>query len=206
MRYRYAAFDIDGTLIDTERMALATLRETVLELTGRDCTTEELRFAFGIPGAETMRRLGIDVAAGGGLWLKKLGENFGSVKVFDGIREVLETLRGEGCRIGIITSKLETEYNRDFLPFGLGDYFPITVCADECRRCKPFPEPALRFLEKTGASTDEVLYIGDTGYDADCAHGAGMAFGLALWGAHERVPSEYYFAAPSEIADAVRGK
>ena len=47
--YRLAVFDIDGTLIDTERTGVESLVQTVRELLGRETPYEEAYKAFGIP-------------------------------------------------------------------------------------------------------------------------------------------------------------
>lgn len=206
MTYKHIIFDIDGTMIDTEAAALRSLRDAVHAITGEWRTTDSLRFAFGIPGEETMRRLGVsDTRAGLDEWLTRFSAEFCNVKVYDGIPELLHTLFARGYRLGIVTSKLRDEYTRDFLQFGLGEMFSTVVCCDECAAPKPSPAPLERYMQLTGASPREILYVGDMIYDAECAHSAGVDFGLALWGASKRVPSEYYFAVPSDVLSVVEG-
>ena len=59
MRYKHIVFDLDGTLIDTERAILPSLRDTLEELTGRHYEEQALTFALGITGADALERLGI---------------------------------------------------------------------------------------------------------------------------------------------------
>jgi len=48
---------------------------------------------------------------------------------------------------------------------------------------------------------EETVYIGDTKYDKECAAGAGIKFGLALWGAKstEGIEPAYLLNSPEDI-------
>ena len=50
--YKLAVFDIDGTLIDTERTGVESLVMTIRELLGKDIPYEEAYKAFGIPSSK----------------------------------------------------------------------------------------------------------------------------------------------------------
>lgn len=121
--------------------------------------------------------------------------------IFDGIEDLLIILHGRSIQTGIVTSKTREELKDDFLPFGLMDYLPFAVCADDTQKHKPNPEPLLRFMEIAGADPCKSLYIGDTIYDWQCAKAAGVPFGLALWGAKQidEIKAEHNFAYPGDI-------
>ena len=69
MRYKHIVFDLDRTLIDTERAILPSLRDTLEELTGRHYEEQALTFTLGITGADALKRLGIaDIPAALSLW------------------------------------------------------------------------------------------------------------------------------------------
>ena len=79
------------------------------------------------------------------------------------------------------------------------------VCADDTVRHKPDSEPLLYYLEQTGCQGDELLYIGDSVYDRQCAAGAGTAFGLAGWGAQPGVSAPLIFSTPQQAAQILIG-
>ncbi|MBP3425116.1 MAG: HAD family hydrolase [Rikenellaceae bacterium] len=205
MRYKHIVFDIDGTLIDTERAALESLSDTIFELTGERREPESLWFAFGPPAHVTIERVGLDMEAGLRTWYEKFGEAFKDrVEIYPGIVDVLQKLTAEGCSLGVVTSKVRLEYESNFIPLGLGGYLPVAVCCDECEAPKPSPTPMLRYMDITGAEASEILFVGDTIYDSECAHGAGVDFALATWGAQDKnVAAEYHPSSPEELLKIV---
>lgn len=201
-------FDVDGTLIDTGEAIISSLEKVLKEDLGREFTAEQLTFAFGIPGAVTLEKLGIkDIESSLCKWVKYMDEFSDSMKVFDGIDNCLRIIKESGIRTGIVTSKTREEFESNFIPFGLGDYFDYVICADDTDRHKPNPEPILKLLELSGYKPADIVYIGDTRYDKECAEGAGVKFGLALWGAKctEGFESSHIFRVPSDVLDFIAG-
>lgn len=195
-------FDVDGTLLDTEHAVLNSLQDTIVELKGEKLELPELSFALGIPGEVALKRVGgIDVEAGNNLWNNNLSTYSHTLKLFDNIEAIIKELKSKGYKLGIITSKTREEYLNDFVPFGLDRYFDTVICVDDSTHPKPHPDPILKYLEVSRTKREEVIYIGDTAYDMQCALGAGVTFGLALWGCHslKNIRADYYFNAPEEI-------
>ena len=64
--YRLAVFDIDGTLIDTERTGVESLVLTIRELMGKEVSYEEAYKVFGIPSGKVAGLLGYADARGFG--------------------------------------------------------------------------------------------------------------------------------------------
>lgn len=202
MKYKHIIFDIDGTMIDTESAVLSSLQITIQKLQYRKIELAELSFALGIPGQVTLKKLGVeDVKSANELWNLNFKECFSSVHSFQGIHSLLSELNNAGVQLGIITSKNRTEYQNDFLPFCLDQYFETVICVEDSSRPKPYPEPMLKYLEITGAKKEDVLYIGDTIYDMQCALNAGVDFGLARWGCRsvKHIYATYYFETPQDV-------
>lgn len=177
-------FDVDGTLLDTERAQLKALQQ-VLAQHDMDYSLDDLRFVFGIPGKEALKRLHVkDVDYVHKQWEEAVDAYIDEVELFYGIEEVLKTLRAQGKRLGIVTSKTGAQLQHEFEPFGLNHYFDAIVTADDTEKPKPDPTPLLLCIEQLSASKERVLYIGDSIYDYACARDASVTFALALWGAH----------------------
>lgn len=76
MKYKYIAFDIDGTLLDTEYAVLHSLQETILTLSQREILLEELVFALGITGADCGQMLYIGDSEYDSLSARNSGTDF----------------------------------------------------------------------------------------------------------------------------------
>jgi HAD superfamily hydrolase (TIGR01549 family) len=184
--YEYIIFDVDGTLIDTHQATILALQEVLTEETGKIYSPRQLEFVIGIPGEVSLPSFGIkDIDSANKKWNAYLKKYSGKIEVYPGIRELFPALDNAGVKTGVVTSN--TRYELDgliyyFLPLHLRQYVRHTICADDTRRHKPYPDPILRFLELAEVSSSKVLYIGDTEYDMSCAKAAGVDFGLAKWG------------------------
>jgi HAD superfamily hydrolase (TIGR01549 family) len=205
--YNYIIFDIDGTLLDTEFADLSSLQKLVLEELNRHMSFDELRFALGIPGEVTLQKLKIsNISACIVKWNHYIHDNFNHVQVFDKIEETLAALSKIGISMGIVTSKTKEEYENDFVPFGMTQYFEFVVCADDTEKHKPNPEPILKLIEQAGIDKSKIIYIGDTKYDMECAYGAGIDFALALWGAKysNGINANYVLEDPKQVLELVK--
>ena len=205
--YKYIVFDVDGTLLDTEIAVLSSLQKVLSEELNKNYNFKELRFALGIPGEVTLNKLGItNILECSKKWNIYLKEYSHHVKIFDDIKEILVRLNEMGVSTGIVTSKTKEEFLNDFVPFGLSNYFKLVVCADDTKKHKPNPEPLLKFIELSKVDKSEAIYIGDTKYDMDCALGAGIDFGLALWGAKSSIgiDANYILENPKQILKLIR--
>lgn len=201
MRYKHIVFDLDGTLIDTERAILPSLRDTLEELTGRHYEEQALTFALGITGADALKQLGIaDIPTALSLWNEKMHRYGNSVSLFGGVVEALTKLWKQRLVLGIVTSKTREEFAHDFSKFGIGSYFQTVVCAEDTVEHKPSPAPLLKYMELSGAHREKALYVGDSIYDSQCAHAAGVDFALALWGTHDpAIPAQHRIQMPRHL-------
>ena len=205
--FKYVIFDVDGTILDTEKAILSSLQQ-VLREEGKDYQQEDLRFALGIPGKETLRRLDvIDVERVQSKWSQTVLDFSNEVQIFEDLKEVIETLSESPVRTGIVTSKTKQELIDEFEPFGLSSFFEHTVCADDTENHKPNPEPLLVCLDNLNATKNEAIYIGDSVYDMQCANSAGVKFALALWGSKQTEgfeAAEYVLNEPKDILELIK--
>ncbi|MBC1355744.1 HAD family hydrolase [Listeria welshimeri] len=177
--YKAIIFDVDGTILDTEKAVLHSL-QTVLADEGVNYELDELRFVLGITGAAAVEQLNIlDQERVLDKWIEREASFIDEVEVFEGIHQVLHAIPASG----VVTSKNALEMDKGFYPFDIHHHFQAIVCASDTENHKPHPDPLLKGMELLGREPNEVLYVGDSIYDMKCAHAAGAHFGLALWGA-----------------------
>ena len=206
MRYRFIAFDVDGTLLNSAYADSLALQQTLREELDMHLSREEIRGLLGLPGEVVLCRLGVPEAQYARitrLWTRRLGEYAALMALFPGVREMLAVLWESGALLGVVTSKNAQEYAQDVPPLGITQYFHAAVTAGETRRGKPEPDPLLECMRRVGAKPEETLYIGDTPYDRDCARGAGADFALATWGSAtpDMEGATWYLRRPEDILD-----
>lgn len=201
MRQRQIVFDIDGTLLDTEYAVLHSLQDTVRLIQNREIPLPALSFALGIPGEDALKQLSItDTETAQKIWDCQMSAYQDTIRIFDGMADVLSALADRKYLCGIVTSKTWEEYRHDFIPFDIHQYFSTTICADDTSLHKPDPEPLFRYMEVSGASAGQLLYIGDSIYDSQCAAEAGVEFALAGWGTSRTdIPFQYRLSTPQDI-------
>lgn len=204
MMYAHIVFDVDGTLLDSEKAILYSLSDLIYRIQGKRRDVSELRFALGQPGELILNQLEIDYNQfTGEIWNDCFKKHLGLIQIFEGIRPMLKELQESGVELGIVTSKTRREYQNDFYPLGIGDYFTTVICMEDSDSPKPSAAPMLKYLEITGVKKTDVLYLGDTIYDSQCALKAGVDFGLALWGCHSSaaldIKATYYLKSPHDV-------
>lgn len=205
---RAIIFDVDGTILDTEKAILQSLQRTLREETQKDYPFEALRFALGIPGKDALQRLNVDdIEAVHQKWSAAVLDFSHEVAVFESLEEVIQHLATKPLQLGIVTSKTAQEVVDEFEPFGLSEYFQHIVSASDTAKHKPHPEPLLKCLDALQIAPEEAIYIGDSIYDFQCAKQAGAKFALAHWGAKSTIgfeEADYVFYEPKDILAIVK--
>lgn len=205
-------FDIDGTITDTNPLFLEAIREAYREFTGEEKPREFFIFTLGIPSPETVRKLRIpeeQAEAFVARWQELIKIGMPGVRLFPGIREVLETLHEDRVPMGIVTAKIRSEMSYQFDRFGLNHLFRVIICAEDAPRPKPYPDPLLVACEKLGVAPKDALFVGDSTYDITAARLAGVPFALASWGALERervlaMCPDFVLSSPEDLLKILR--
>ena len=185
MRYPYVLFDLDGTLIDSGPIILASMQHAVKAVLGREIPAEELAATVGGQGLIAQMRA-LDATR-----VDELVEAYRvhndplheTLEAFDEMLHVLPRLREEGGSLGIVTSKRHRTVSLalDRFPW-LVEYFDAVVAYDDTDRHKPDPDPVLAGIERLGGEPAASAYVGDSPFDIQAAKAAG-AFAVAVtWG------------------------
>lgn len=200
MKYKHVVFDVDGTLLDTEQAVLLSLQDTIQTLTGHSPSLEELVFSLGIPGTDALLRLNVpDVPGALALWEGKLQAYQHTIRPFDGIPQLVEALAGLGLGLGVVTSRTRFEFDVDFNALPFTPHLKTVICADDTDTHKPQAGPLLAYMERAGCAPGDLLYVGDSPYDQQCAANAGTHFALAGWGAKSDLPAQYTLRRPGDL-------
>jgi pyrophosphatase PpaX len=194
-------FDLDGTLIDTTELILASFVWTFEHhLPGRLPTRDALVHTFGRSLPAVLRELAAahgaadpEVVASQMLASYRdfqLERHDTLIRPFPGVAEMLRELRARQYRLGLVTSKREGFARRGLRLFCLDDLFEVAIFHDDTTRHKPDPEPLLLAADRSGVPPGEVVYVGDSIHDVAAGRAAGMRTMAVLWGPFERAVLE----------------
>jgi len=192
-RFPFVLFDLDGTVIDSGGIILASMRHATREVLGREYADEELLHAVGGPGLEAQfRALDPDrVEELVNVYRAHNEPLHAELVCCAGMEDALERLRKEGRRLGVVTAKRRATVELAFAHVPLGHMFETIVGGDETERHKPDPQPLLLGAERLGARPQETAYVGDSPFDVRAAKAAGMASVAVTWGRiHDRARLE----------------
>jgi pyrophosphatase PpaX len=184
MRFPVVLFDLDGTLIDSGSMILASFRHATRTVLAREIPDEVL---LANVGGSTLHEqmhaldpLRVDDLVA--CYREHNAPLHDELQPCRGIVDVLERLRGEGRRFGIVTAKRKAGIDLAFRILPLAHLFDAAVASDDVPRGKPYPDGILRALELLGASPEEAAYVGDSPFDVEAANRAGVCSVAVGWG------------------------
>jgi pyrophosphatase PpaX len=184
VRYPVVLFDLDGTVIDSGAIILASMRHAAETVVGGEWTDRELMKAVGGPGLEA-QMVALDPDRVDELVRVYREHNeplHDQLESCVGMEDALATLKQRGHRLGIVTAKRRVTADLAFARLPLEHLFETVVGGDETEQHKPHPAPLLLALERLGASPQDAAYVGDSPFDMQAAKAAGLyAIGVS-WG------------------------
>jgi HAD superfamily hydrolase (TIGR01509 family) len=169
-------FDLDGTLIDTEALALATglaafaaaghpVEEALLHrLVGRDEPTSAAILRSALPKA--------DLPAIRAAWAAAFAARVeDGLPLKPGAAAVLAAT--EGRRRALVTSTGRTGAHRKLELAGIARHFDLVISLDDVTAPKPAPEPYLLAAARLGLPPARCLVFEDSDTGAEAARSAG---------------------------------
>ncbi|TDL46059.1 HAD family hydrolase [Microbacterium oleivorans] len=193
-------FDLDGTLFD-HRGAAARGASVFLSALGVTVTDAAIDAWFaaeavyfeqwrsGRIGFAEQRRarlrellpgLGVDLphddAALDALFERYLAAYRSAWKTFPGVRDLLDDLRRQGYRLGLLTNGSTAQQTQKLEALGLTDFFDVICISEQIGHHKPDPRAFAELVESLDVSGAECLFVGDDPVsDAAGARAAGLA-------------------------------
>ena len=203
VRHPVVLFDLDGTVVDSGPIILASRRHATREVLGTEHSDEELMQAVGGPGLEA--QLGHfgpdDVDELVRVYRAHNEPLHETLEAFAGMEDVLGRLHAEGRRLGVVTAKRRSTVELAFARVPIAHLFETVVGGDETEKHKPDPEPLLLAAERMGVDPASAAYVGDSPFDISAAKAAGMYAVAVTWGRiHDRARLER--EEPDAIADS----
>lgn len=208
-KYKAVVFDLDGTAVNSH-YNIDALQIACREVLGKEATEEELKYSYGMTAHNAMRYLGVkeeNLKSFEKVWVEKILELCKNATLFDGIYESMLKMKENGILLGVNTSRRSDELMdlRTYIHEPFLDLCSLIVTCDLVKNPKPAPDSLEYFLKQTNLSREELLFVGDSEFDAGCAKNAGCDFALAVWGCFfpEKLDATYKPSAPLELLDIV---
>lgn len=183
--YTTILFDLDGTLTDSApgitRCAALALEHFGIEVKNK----EDLRVFIGPPLRVTFPQFGVKDEDVEEAILTFRAEYNKSGKFenapYEGVREMLETLKKEGFRLFVATSKPEEVAVQILQKFDLARYFEVIAGAakDYSRETK---DAVIQYLLDQIGDTGNMVMVGDTAYDVEGAGKLNIPCIAVTWG------------------------
>jgi phosphoglycolate phosphatase len=180
MRYSLVIFDFDGTLSDSFPWFFQAMNRAALKFHFKQVSPEDLERFRGYSPRQMMVELDLS------MWKlpliarhmrSEMRANISQMRLFAGVREMLEALEGR-VRIAIVTSN-----SLENVRLILGEESFARVQDFECEVSAFGKGRRLaKLLKKTGMRPEDAVFIGDEIRDAEAARAAGVAFLGVSWG------------------------
>ena len=201
-------FDLDGTLIDSIELIIASFRHTMQTHLGYVPADDEWRAGFGRP-LRTQLASFADAERG----VEPMAATYREynrthhdrlVRPYPGIREALATLHARGATLAIVTSKTSDLAWRGLRHCELDGYFEVLIGIDDVTDGKPHPAPVLAALDQVDGNPASTVFIGDSPHDVQAGHAAGVRTAAVQWGPFESVSfaaqaPHYWLEQPADI-------
>lgn len=176
-------FDLDGTVVDSTGALLEAHEVAWASLGLRRPPDEAILDLVGLPLIQTMQSLAphqdpeVLAEAYSQAYVKAAVHH---ERLFDGIVDLL----AHPFRAAVATGKSQRGANRVVKQFGLGQRFEIVLGGNSVPRPKPNPDLLHAIMDATETGAEELVMIGDTTYDLEMAHSAGVRGIGVSWGHH----------------------
>lgn len=181
---RVACFDLDGTIMEPGGSIRHALNAAIRHGGHAPFSADEI--LIGMPLRDILRTR-TDDAAG----IEEMVDVFRRVhmedswrlaRFHDGFPDLVQTLRDDGLKTAIVTTKGEQEAERLMRDLDIADLWDTIVGDDDIRPTKPDPAPVIAACGRLGARPYQAVMIGDTSFDMDAGNAAGAWTIGVSWG------------------------
>ncbi|MFC2947238.1 pyrophosphatase PpaX [Virgibacillus sediminis] len=175
-------FDLDGTLIDTNELIMASFSHTLSEF-NHSFTREQIMEFNGPPLMDTF--INIDPTKADQMVAAYRGHNHANhdsyVTAFPHVKDTILQLKEKNFKLGIVSTKMRAGVDMGLTAVGLDGCFDAIVTYDDVNHPKPHAEPVLRGMELLGGDPATTLMVGDNYHDIESGKNAGVKTAGVAW-------------------------
>ncbi|MDR1641301.1 MAG: HAD family phosphatase [Clostridiales bacterium] len=212
MKYEAVILDMDGTIVDTERVIIELLEDAAIEAGGK-FSREALLSMIGAGTQETLELM--RVACPGvepRQLLTKMSQLLeikratGGIGVKKGLFSLLEAAKAVNAKVAVCTSTRRKSAEATLRSAGLDELAKVMVCGGEASQGKPYPEPYLLAAKLLEVLPEACLAVEDSPRGAQSARDAGMKVVCVpdLLPAPDWISAEDVFESLEEVASLLK--
>lgn len=190
-------FDLDGTLLDTAELILASFKHTFRVHEQREIADEALYPYLSMTLEDSFRDKGELAKAMIDTYRAYHFQYYDTaVKLFPDTLPVLTALHTSGIKFAAVTSRRTSSARHGLELTGIVNLFSSIVGNDRSSTHKPSPEPLYLAMQELGLTPAECIMVGDSASDILAGRNAGIKTAAVRW---TRVPWEVLAAAQPDF-------
>lgn len=214
MRFSTVLFDLDGTLVNTNELIIASYDHVFRSCLNRTVPRETIRAHIGETLLKTMTSYDAERAEELVDCYRTFNQEHHDrlIERYEGVQEAIHALHAAGVKLAVVTSKNTEMARRGLKVAGLDPYFDLVIGVDQVERPKPDPQSIFVACEKLGAQPgSDVLMMGDTHFDIRTGRNAGVKTICVGWTIQDRAELEalhpdFWVEEPGDLVRLVLGE
>lgn len=183
MAYKGVIFDLDGTILNSTKLNIDSFHHACETHLGRRIDEKKLLKLYGKPLTEQMDHFCPEKAKDMIIAYREYSQKHHDQgnSLFPGVISLLEQLKINNIKIGLVTSKTINAGKRNLEFFDIKKFFDHLIYFEDVDKPKPNPEPYEKMIKLMGLETSEIISIGDSPYDIMGSKRAGLTTVLVGW-------------------------
>ena len=189
-KYKCVIFDWDGTLMNSEARIVDSIQACAKAVGYPILSYDESKEIIGLSIGKAVELLypQVDeetIAKMSVAYTKHfLEDSTVSMKPYDGVTELLSSIKKSGAKIAIATGKSRKGLDQVLSEMSFANYFDMTRTPVESES-KPSPLMLKQILEAFNINADEAIMVGDTEFDMEMAQNINMDKVALSHGVHD---------------------
>ena len=194
MTIRTILFDLDGTLIDTNELIIASFTHTLGQYSDHAYSREDILEFIGPPLIDSFKQ--VDPNRVDEMIQTYRDHNLTNhntyVRAYPTVVDTMKQLKKAGYNLGIVTTKINDTAELGLKVTGMEGIFDVLIGLDDVTHAKPHPEPIIKALDQLNATASSTLMVGDNYHDIESGKNAGTKTAGVAWTIKGREVLEAY--------------
>lgn len=176
-------FDLDGTLINTNELIIASFLQTLEHYRPGEYTREKVIEFIGPPLVDSFKTVDPELVDEMIVHYRTFNhaKHDELVTEYEGVFETIEQLHKKGYKLAIVTTKIRKTALMGLALTGLDQFFDVVIGLDDVEKAKPDPEPLEKALKQLGSSKESAMMIGDSHFDILAGKNLGIPTAIVGW-------------------------